>query len=181
MRILGRNRKGFTLIELLVVVLIIGILAAVALPQYQKAVMKTRYATMKVFVNAWAAAEERYYLANGSYTVDIENLDIDFPETPKQIDYYADARGYHFDWGYCGINDDDEPRLGCNNPSINLDYGECLPHVPANASASVKQNAGKRRCKVVDVNHAKASLAHKICQQETGKTVADNNMGLYYY
>ena len=59
--------KAFTLIELLVVVLIIGILAAVALPQYQKAVERSRIMALLPHLRYFANEAETYYLANGSY------------------------------------------------------------------------------------------------------------------
>ena len=68
---------GFTLIELLVVVLIIGILAAGAVPQYQKAVEKARLTDIIELVSAYKKAAEVYYLANGSYPTDPFALDID--------------------------------------------------------------------------------------------------------
>ena len=70
---------GFTLIELLVVVLIIGILAAIALPQYEKAVVKSRYVQIQVSTNALYNALNLYYMANGTYPPDLSSLDIELP------------------------------------------------------------------------------------------------------
>ena len=73
------KRKGFTLIELLVVVLIIGILAAIAFPQYQVAVLKTRYTQLMVMADAIRRAQDAYYLATGKYALKINDLDITVP------------------------------------------------------------------------------------------------------
>lgn len=78
-----KNNKGFTLMELLVVVFIIGILTSIAIPEYQKAVERSRSAEAQTILETLAKAEERYLMSNGAYTNELSELDVTIPTSTK--------------------------------------------------------------------------------------------------
>ena len=73
------NKQGFTLIELLVVVLIIGVLAAMALPQYRVAVGMSRASTMYAFMRGVDQAQQAFYMANNRYATTFDSLSVGIP------------------------------------------------------------------------------------------------------
>ena len=70
------NNKGFTLIELLVVVLIIGILAAMAMPQYFKAMERSRMTEAVTLLANTAQAQQRKYMQVNAFAKNFSSLDV---------------------------------------------------------------------------------------------------------
>ena len=94
-------RCGFTLIELLVVVLIIGILAAVAVPQYQKAVERSKATQALTLLKSTVQAATSFRLASGDFPTGFDELSIDIPWTGSSkwtvLDGVLDTRS-NADW-----------------------------------------------------------------------------------
>lgn len=79
-----RRAGGFTLIELMIVVVIVGILAAVALPSYRDYVIKGNRAAAQQYMLTIANKEEQYLLDNRSYTTTIGSGGLGL-STPSDI------------------------------------------------------------------------------------------------
>ena len=148
----GRNIKGFTLIEVLVVVLIIGILAAIAVPQYNLAVAKTRISALMPLLRSLQQAQERYSMANGSYAKTIRNLDVTCAS-------YGTSEAYK-DWCYL----DKKGRV-----SARLDEGRYIfatdSRVPGVSLLFFYRGKESALCYAWDSNE---EFANRVCRSLTG-------------
>ena len=162
------KNAGFTLIELLVVVLIIGILAAIALPQYQKAVMKSRLATVQNNVKTIVQSAEVYFLANGHYSNDdLSVLDIsELSGCVNQVSGQLVCQNSYYDYNageYAqrGWGERVEGYVRINGVSV-IGYAQFLQNSP--------KHAGERWCLAV----TNAGLSHEICKSYGGEQTERN-------
>ena len=155
--------SGFTLIELLVVVLIIGILAAVALPQYQVAVGKTKLSQIKILAHALANAQEVFYLANGQYANNFDDLDINLADCSGVYCYLSGGSC----WNSVGEQNNTRHRIECYiRPANGVSYEIILPH-------STSADSGWITCYAADTDAN--SLPNKICKADTGLSTYTRN------
>ncbi len=149
--------RGFTLIELLVVVLIIGILAAVAVPQYQKAVVKSHLARLKSIVHGIVVAQENYYLANGKYTKSFDDLDVSLTCKAGSPNNQCLLKGY-----YCTISNTEQAYVVCWDGEVHLGYQVYYAYSKSTPRNKYCYSSG------TDLT----TLPHQICKADTGANTA---------
>ena len=151
------KNKGFTLIEILVAVLIIGILAAVAVPQYQKAVMKSDLHIGVNLVESLYQAQQSYFLTHGAYATNIDELDINIPKNAScQKTQNTSQSFYKCDFGTIGLFD--------KYSNIQFQTGKGLAYLHFLTDLGTKRKAGERWC----FASPQKTAAQAVCQNIGG-------------
>ena len=172
---MNKIKNGFTLIELLVVVLIIGILAAIALPQYKLAVAKSKYATLKNVTKSIKESVDRFYLTNGTYPTTFEDLDIDFKIT-SQYNGSGNSSFYIVfpNVKHCEIyHIPSNHNIICSKTILGKTMQYTQPAFPWTYRACTSYSTDTE------------DISNKVCQAETGKTakqaICSSSFCYYYY
>ena len=116
-------KDGFTLMELSVVVLMIGLLAAIALPQYVRAVEKSRYAETEELLQSLFNAQQRYYLTHNRYAEKFSDLDIEFPNIDGENETEQTLTTRHFEYSLADVNGANNLAKAKRKKGDNYSYG----------------------------------------------------------